>query len=102
MLRKIEGVTPAKRKQFRIDERKRLQRLEEEEMAEAEMAEEEELAMRGFGILLVARSKDLFTVKPEPRGVAGALDTPRTIGRGRGRRREKLEVIDSSVQTLCT
>ena len=88
MLRKIEGVTPAKRKQFRIDERKRLQRLAEE------MAEEEELAMRGFGMLLVARSKDLFTVKPEPRGVAGALDTPRTIGRGRGRRRVKIEVLD--------
>ena len=43
MLRKIEGVTPAKRKQFRIDERKRLQRLEEEEMAEEIIETEEAL-----------------------------------------------------------
>ena len=80
---KVEGVTPAARKQFRIDERKRLQSLE---------AEEEELAMQGLGKLLVSRLKELFTAKPEPRGVAGASEVPRTIGRGRARRREKMEV----------
>ena len=31
-------------------------------------------------------------VKAVPGGVAGASNTPRTIGRGRGRRREKIEV----------
>ena len=84
---KVEGVTPAARKQFRIDERKRLQSLE---------AEEEELAMQGLGKLLVSRSKELFTAKPEPRGVVGASQGPRTIGRGRARRREKMEVNDDS------
>ena len=86
---KVEGVTPAARKQFRLDERKRLQSLE--------TAEEEELAiaMQGLGKLLVRGPKELFIAKPEPRGVAGASEGPRTIGRGRGKRRMKMEVTDA-------
>ena len=90
MLMKVEGVTPAARKQFRIDERKRLQSLEAEE-------EELAIAIQGLGKLLVRGPKELFTAKPEPRGVAGASEGPRTIGRGRGKRRKKMEVNDDFV-----
>ena len=84
---KLEGATPSARKQFRIDEKKRLQGLG---------VEEEEFAMKGKGKLLVSCPKELMTAKPKPRGVAGASNTPRTIGRGRGRGREKVEVNDDS------
>ena len=75
---KLEGATPAARKQFRIDKRKHLQGLEENSC-------EGDLAMQGLGKLQVSRPKQLMTAKPEPRGVAGASNTPCTIGHGHGR-----------------
>ena len=73
----VGGATPAARRQFRKDERIRLQSLD---------VEEEKLALQGMGKLLVSSPKELMIAKPDPRGVAGASNTPRTIGRGRGRR----------------
>ena len=82
----VGGATPAARRQFRIDERRRLQSLDVEK----------KLALQGMGKLLVTSPKELMIAKPDPRGVAGASNTSRTIGRGRGRGREKVEVNDDS------
>ena len=51
VLRKVEGVTPAARRQFRLDERKRLESLQKAE---------EEIAMEGLGKLLVSRPRELL------------------------------------------
>ena len=83
---KVEGATPAARKQFRRDEKKRHQSLE---------VEEEKLAMQGTGKILVTKEL-MIAAKPESKGVAGVATIPRSIGRGRGRRREKVEVNDDS------
>ena len=79
MLRKVEGVTPAARKQFRLDERKCLESLQDEE----------ELALQGLGKLLVSRPQQLLDIQPGSRGVAGASCSPSSLGHGRGRRKKK-------------
>ena len=60
VLMKLEGTTPAARRQFRIDERRRLQSLDVEK----------KLALKGMGKLLVTSPKELMIAKPDPRGVA--------------------------------
>ena len=84
VLRKVEGVTPAARRQFRLDERKRLESLQKAE---------EEIAMEGLGKLLVSRPRELLMpeVQPGPSGVV----SPSSAGRGRGRGKKK-EVSDDS------
>ena len=90
VLRKIEGVTPAARKQFRIDERKRLESLQDTEKEEKELA----MQVEGLGKLLVTRPDELLIVQPgPPRGLAAASNSP-SAGRGRGRGKKKKEVSD--------
>ena len=90
VLRKIEGVTPAARKQFRLDERKRLESLQDTEKEEKELA----MQVEALGKLLVRRPDELFNVQPgPPRGVAAASNSP-SVGRGRGRGKKKKEVSD--------
>ena len=79
MLRKVEGVTPAAWKQFRLDERKCLESLQDEE----------ELALQGLGKLLVSRPQQLWDIQPSSRGVAGASCSPSSLGHGRGRGKKK-------------
>ena len=57
VLRKVEGVTPAARRQFRLDERKRLESLQKAE---------EEIAMEGLGKLLVSRPRELLMPEVQP------------------------------------
>ena len=78
MLRKVEGVTPAARKQFRLDERMEMKSLQDAE---------EELALKGLGKLLVSRPQQLLDIQPGSRGVAGSLGH----GRGRGKKKEVRE-----------
>ena len=80
MLRKVEGVTPAALKQFRLDERKRLESLQEAE---------EELALQGLGKLLVSRPQQLLDIQPGSRCLAGAFNSPSSLGHGRGRGKKK-------------
>ena len=90
VLRKIEGVTPAARKQFRIDERKRLESLQDTEKEEKELA----MQVEGHGKLLVTRPNELLFAQPgPPRGLAAASNSP-SAGRGRGRGKKKKEVSD--------
>ena len=86
VLRKVEGVTPAARRQFRINEKKRLESLEDPE---------ENLTMQGLGKLLVRRPQELLLVQPRPgpRGLAGVSNSPRSTGRGRGRGKKKKEEV---------
>ena len=93
VLRKVEGVTPAARRQFRLDERKRLESLQKAE---------EEIAMEGLGKLLVSRPRELLMseVQPGPSGVAGASRasvSPSSAGRGRGRGKKKEASDDSGL-----
>ena len=90
VLRKVEGVTPAARRQFRLDERKRLESLQKAE---------EEIAMEGLGKLLVSRPRELLMseVQPGPSGVAGASVSPSSAGRGRGRGKKKEASGDSGL-----
>ena len=90
VLRKVEGVTPAARRQFRLDERKRLESLQKAE---------EEIAMEGLGKLLVSRPRELLMpeVQPGPSGVAGASVSPSSAGRGRGRGKKKEASDDSGL-----
>ena len=90
VLRKVEGVTPAARRQFRLDERKRLESLQKAE---------EEIAMEGLGKLLVSRPRELLMseVQPGPSGVAGASVSPSSAGRGRGRGKKKKASDDSGL-----
>ena len=80
MLRKVEGVTPAARKQFRLDERMEMKSLQDAE---------EELALKGLGKLLVSRPQQLLDIQPGSRGVAGASCSPSSLGHGRGRGKKK-------------
>ena len=91
MLRKVEGVTPSARRQFRINERKRHESLEEPVV---------ELDMQGLGKLLVRRPQELLNVHPEPRGVAGASNSPRSTGRGRGRGKKEVRSDGSGLSGL--
>ena len=86
VLRKVEGVTPAARRQFRLDERKRLESLQKAE---------EEIAMEGLGKLLVSRPRELLMseVQPGPSGVV----SPSSAGRGRGRGKKKEASDDSGL-----
>ena len=79
---KLEGATPAARKKFRQDEKRRLGSLEENKGTE------------GHGKLLVRGPKELLSIKPGPRGVAATSESPRSIDRGRGRSRVKTEVSE--------
>ena len=90
VLRKVEGVTPAARRQFRLDERKRLESLQKAE---------EEIAMEGLGKLLVSQPRELFMpeVQPGPSGAAGASVSPSSAGRGRGRGKKKEASDDSGL-----
>ena len=90
VLRKVEGVTPAARRQFRLDERKRLESLQKAE---------EEIAMEGLGKLLVSRPRELLMseVQPGPSGVAGASVSLSSAGRGRGRGKKKEASGDSGL-----
>ena len=90
VLRKVEGVTPAARRQFRLDERKRLESLQKAE---------EEIAMEGLGKLLVSRPRELLMseVQPGPSGAAGASVSPSSAGRGRGRGKKKEASDDSGL-----
>ena len=90
VLRKVEGVTPAARRQFRLDERKRLESLQKAE---------EEIAMEGLGKLLVIRPRELLMseVQPGPSGAAGASVSPSSAGRGRGRGKKKEASDDSGL-----
>ena len=81
MLRKVEGVTPAARKQFRLDERKRLESLQEAE---------EELALQGLGKLLVSRPQQLLDIQLGSRCLAGASNRPSSLGPGRGRGKKEV------------
>ena len=80
MLRKVEGVTPAARKQFRLDERMEMKSLQEAE---------EELALKGLGKLLVSRPQQLLDVQLGSRCLAGASNSPSSLGPGRGRGKKK-------------
>ena len=53
-----------------------------------------ELKMENPGKLLVRGPKELLSIKPGPRGVAATSESPRSIGRGRGRSRVKTEVSE--------
>ena len=83
-------MTPAARRQFRLDERKRLESLQKAE---------EEIAMEGLGKLLVSRPRELLMseVQPGPSGVAGASVSPSSAGRGRGRGKKKEASDDSGL-----
>ena len=77
-MRKVEGVIPAARKQFRLDERMEMKSLQDAEV---------ELALQGLGKLLVSRPQQLLDIQPGSRGVAA----PSSLGHGRGRGK-KMEV----------
>ena len=80
VLMKQEGATPAARNKFRQNERSRWESLEENK------------GMESKGKLLVQGPKELLSIKPGPRGVAGTSESPHSIGRGLGRSRAKTEV----------
>ena len=76
MLKKVEGVTPAAWKQFRLDDRMEMKSLQDAE---------EELALQGLGKLLVSRPQQLLDIQPGSRCLAGAFNSPSSLGHGRGR-----------------
>ena len=81
VLRKVEGVTPAAWKQFRLEWRMEMKSLQEAE---------EELALKGLGKLLVSRPQQLLDIQLGSRCLAGASNRPSSLGPGRGRGKKEV------------